>query len=287
VELSWSHVLSGWQTDTVAWVGIGLESATALLYIYGVSRVARSGRRWPAGRTVSFLGGLVALAFVLQTGFASYDDHLLWVHMTQHLVIMMLAAPLLALGAPVRLTLVAGNRGVRRVVADLLHDPSLRLVGGRSAGVLLPLDYYGSMAVCLLTPLYRLSETNTGFHEFVHIYFLACGLLFWVPLLGADPATWRPSHGLKIAVLAIGVPAYLAICGGMLAEGRWISPDHTLTDIHRGTLAMAIGGIGLTLGGLLLVTQREDRRRTDRDRRIAAKSNAATAAGGAARRGTA
>jgi len=99
---------------------------------------------------------------------------------------------------------------------------------------------------------------------------LACGLLFWVPLLGADPATWRPSHRLKVAVLAIGVPAYLAIGAGMLAEGRWMSPDHTLGDIRRGTAAMAIGGIALTLGGLLLVNQRDGRRRADRARRIAA-----------------
>jgi putative copper resistance protein D len=283
VELSWSHVLTGWQTDTIAWVGIALETLSALLYIYGVSRAARNGRRWPITRTLCFLAGLVALAFVLQTGFASYDDDLLWVHMTQHLVIMMLAAPLLALGAPVRLTLVAGSRGVRRMMADLLHDPSLKLVGGRSAGMLLPLDYYGSMAVYTLTPLYRLSETNTGFHEFVHLYFLACGLLFWVPLLGADPATWRPSHRLKVAVVAIGVPAYLAISAGMLAEGRWISPDHTLGDIHRGTLAMAIGGLVLSVGGLVLVMQRDQRRQADRDRRIAA----ATSTREAAPRGTA
>jgi putative copper resistance protein D len=283
VELSWSHVFGDWQTDTIAWVGIGLEVLSALLYMSGVRRVARTGRSWPISRTLSFFGGLVALAFVLQTGFASYDDDLLWVHMTQHLVIMMLAAPLLALGAPVRLTLVAGSRGVRRVMADLLHDPSLKLVGGRSAGVLLPLDYYGSMAIYTLTPLYRLSETNTGFHEFIHIYFLACGLLFWVPLLGADPATWRPSHRLKVAVLAIGVPAYLAICGGMLAEGQWISSAHTVSDIHRGILAMAIGGVGLTLAGLLLVTRRDGRRQADRDRRIAA----ATATREAAPRGSA
>jgi putative copper resistance protein D len=272
VELSWSHVVTGWQTDPNGWVGIGLEAGTALLYIYGVWRASRAHRPWPVSRTISFLLGVALLAFVLQSGFASYDDDLLWVHMTQHLVLMMLAAPLLALGAPVRLVLVAGSRQVRRAMADVLHDPSMRLVSGRSAGILLPLDYYGSMAVYLLTPLYRLSEKNTGFHEFVHVYFLACGLLFWVPLLGADPATWRPSYRMKLLVLWVGVPAYLAIGGGMLAEGGFISPLHSLSDIHRGALAMTVGGIVLTLGGLVLVSQREARRRTDRERRIAASA---------------
>jgi putative copper resistance protein D len=270
VELSWSHVLTSWQTGPVSWFGIGLEAGCGCLYIYGVTRVKRAGRHWPVGRTVAFLGGLAMVAFVLQSGFASYDDQLLWVHMTQHLVLMMLVAPLLALGAPVRLSLVAGSPSVRRAVVDLLHDPSLRLVSGRSAAVLLPLDYYGSMAAYVLTPVYRLSEVNPGFHDFVHVYFLGCGLLFWVPLLGADPApTWRPSHRMKQVLLALGVPTYLAIGGGMVAEGEFISPAHSLHDVYRGALAMAIGGGALAAGGLLLVRRREMRRRSERGRRLA------------------
>jgi cytochrome c oxidase assembly factor CtaG len=270
VGVNWSRVLTDWQADTIAWIGIGLEVFSAALYAFAVVHVRRNHRRWPVGRSISFGLGLLALALVLQSGFASYDDTILWVHMTQHLVIMMLAAPLLALGAPVRLILMAGSRGVRRAMAGFLHDPSMRLVAGTSAAVLLPLDYYGSMAAYLLTPLYRYSELHQGFHEFVHLYFLSCGLLFWVPILGADPASWRPSYRLKLQLLALGVPVYLAIGAGMLAEGRWISPVHSLHDIHQGAAAMTIGGIVLSGCGMILVATRERRHQSERARRLTA-----------------
>ncbi len=274
LSVDWSRALTSWQTDGVALAGLALEITAAGLYGFGLWRLHQRGRRWPITRTSSFLLGLIALAAVLQSGFAGYDDDLLWVHMVQHLVIMMLAAPLLALGAPVRLSLAAGSPGVRRFVGELLHDPSLQKVQGHFASVLLPLDYFGSMAVLLLTPLYRLSEVNSAFHEFVHAYFLACGLLFWVSLLGADPAPWRPTYRVKLASVALGIPVYAAIAGLMAAEGRWLSPGHSLADIDRGAWAMAIGGIALTVGGLVLVGARERQRRT---RLARPRAHAATA----------
>ncbi len=262
MSVDWGRVATSWQTDGVALAGLVLEVVTAAAYCYGVWRVTGRGRRWPVARTSSFLLGLFALAAVLQSGFAGYDDDLLWVHMVQHLVLMMLAAPLLALGAPVRLVLAAGSPGLRRFVADLLHDPSLRLVRGRRGAVLLPLDYFGSMALLLLTPLYRFSERNGGFHEFVHVYFLACGLMFWVPVLGADPSPWRPRYSLKLAIVSLGIPVCAAIAALMVAQGRWLSPAHSVADIDRGALTMLIGGVLLTLAGLVLVRRREQQRRS-------------------------
>ena len=254
-------VLTHWQGDSLALVGLTLELLTAVAYVVGVRRLRASGRRWPAGRTVSFLLGLLCLAFALQSGFATYDDDLLWVHMSQHLLLMMVAAPLLAWGAPVRLWLAAGNPPMRRFASGVLHDPSMRLVAGRKAAVLIPLDYYGSMALIALTPLFRLTETSLWFHEFVHIYFLACGLMFWVPMLGQDPAAWRPTYRLKIALVALGIPVYAAIAWGMSAEGRFISPEHSLSDIHLGAAVMLVGGVTLSLAGVAALMLVERRRR--------------------------
>jgi cytochrome c oxidase assembly factor CtaG len=260
VSVDWARVVTNWQTDAVSIIGIVLELAVVAAYCYGVARVHTFGRGWPTYRLVSFVLGVASLAFVLQSGFAAYDDDLLWVHMTQHLVLMMVAAPLLAMGAPVRLCFAAGSGSVRRFVAEILHDPSMRLIAGTTAAVLLSLDYFGSMAVYLLTPLYRLSELNQGFHEFVHVYFLACGLMFWVPMLGQDPVAWRPTLRLKLALVTAGVPIYIAISAAMFAEGTFISPVHSLADIHRGAVSMLVGGVVLTLAGDALVIWCERRR---------------------------
>ncbi|HEY5050529.1 MAG TPA: cytochrome c oxidase assembly protein [Acidothermaceae bacterium] len=261
MSVDWARVVTNWQTDAVSVTGIVLELAVVAAYCYGVARVRANGRGWPTYRLVAFVLGVGSLALMLQSGFAAYDA-LLWVHMTQHLVLMMVAAPLLALGAPVRLCFAAGSASVRRFVAELLHDPSMRLITGTTAAVLLPLDYFGSMAVYLLTPLYRLSELNQGFHEFVHVYFLACGLMFWVPMLGQDPVAWRPTPRLKLALVTAGVPIYMAISAAMFAEGSFITPEHSLADIHRGVVAMLVGGVVLTLAGDALVLWCERRRTT-------------------------
>lgn len=268
MSVDWAHVVTNWQTDAVSVTGIALELTVVASYCYGVARVRTNGRGWPTYRLVSFVLGVASLALVLQSGFAAYDDDLLWVHMTQHLVLMMVAAPLLAMGAPVRLCFAAGSGSVRRFVAEILHDPSMRVIAGTTAAVLLPLDYFGSMAVYLLTPLYRLSELNQGFHEFVHVYFLACGLMFWVPMLGQDPVAWRPTLRLKLALVTAGVPIYVAISAGMFAEGRFMSPEHSLADIHRGAASMLVGGVLLTLAGDALVVWC-DRRRTSATRQRA------------------
>jgi putative copper resistance protein D len=267
VSVDWSQVLTHWQTDSVALVGMTLEAVAAVAYAIGVRRVRHFGRRWPVDRTAAFYLGLLCLAFALQSGFAAYDDELLWVHMSQHLLLMMVGAPLIAWAAPVRLWFAAGTRPMQRFAAEVLHDPSMRLVQGRRGAVLLPLDYYGAMALAVLTPLYRLSETSTGFHEFVHVYFLLCGLMFWVPILGHDPASWRPSFRLKVGLVAAGIPIYAAIAAGMWAEGHFISPEHSLADIHRGALTMLVGGTLLSLGALsVLVGQEVGRRRAARAR---------------------
>jgi cytochrome c oxidase assembly factor CtaG len=134
--------------------------------------------------------------------------------------------------------------------------------------VLLPFDYYGAMALAVLTPLFRLSETSTGFHDFVHVYFLLCGLMFWVPMLGHDPAAWRPSFGLKVSLLAAGVPVYALIAGAMVAEGRFISPDHSLSDIHRGAVAMLAGGLLLSMTDVIVVVSQERARRSTARARV-------------------
>ncbi|MCW2600884.1 MAG: putative copper resistance protein [Frankiales bacterium] len=254
-------MLTDWQTGAVAATGLALELLSAAAYLVGVALMRRRQRAWPVDRTVTFLLGLTSIAVVLQSGLAAYDTRLLWVHMTQHLVLMMLAPPLLAWGSPVRLCLAVGSPAVRRWVAGLLRTQWVRrLTGGRHAARRLTLDYYVTMAVYLLTPLYALSEQSTAFHEVVHAYFFACGLLFWVPVLGHDPAEWRPTCRTKVLLVAAGVPVSLVLGACMWAQGRSLSPTHSVADLHRGILTLSLGGMLLSaLGVIVLVGQHRHR----------------------------
>jgi putative copper resistance protein D len=94
----------------LAWEGLAWELALAPLYVSVARRPSPRGHPWPRYRTAAFLAGLATIALALQSGLAAYDD-VLWVHNLQHVLLMMVASPMLALGAPI--TLCAALAGAR------------------------------------------------------------------------------------------------------------------------------------------------------------------------------
>src|SRR5205807_6597172 len=109
-----------WQSDSLSVVGLTCEVALGTAYVVAARRV-RLRRPWPRSASAAFLAGLAALAVVLQSGMAAYDENYA-VHVVQHVVLMSIAPLLLAFGAPVTLLLrVARPPSARRVVA-VLHS---------------------------------------------------------------------------------------------------------------------------------------------------------------------
>src|SRR5713101_3733549 len=86
------------------WVLLGVE-VTAILYLWGGRRrvhVAGRASGWDAARwrAVAFWSGLGVIVFALDTPLESLARQLFWAHMTQHLLLIMVAAPLLVVAAP-------------------------------------------------------------------------------------------------------------------------------------------------------------------------------------------
>jgi hypothetical protein len=117
---------------------MALEGLLGAGYLLGVHRLAVRGRRWAPRRTASFLGGVLVLVIALQSGLASLDD-IFWVHVIQHLALMMVAPPLLVAGAPLVLGMAAGGPVLRRTLHSIVRDPSMRLTEGRFGIVALAL----------------------------------------------------------------------------------------------------------------------------------------------------
>ena len=137
----------------------------------------------------------------------------------------------------------------RREIVGILHDPAMKKVSGPVAGVGLTLEYHGTMFLVMLTGLYGYTLAHEWAHIAVHGYLFACGLLFWMPLIGRDPAGFRPPPWAKVAMVASGIPAYVLL--GLLMSGR---------DQAAGWV-LGAGGVALTLAGLaLLAAQRAGRR---------------------------
>ncbi|MDX6353403.1 MAG: putative rane protein, partial [Streptomyces sp.] len=75
------------------------------LYGCGVLRLLLRGDRWPVGRTVAFVLGVLTIAVTMCTRLNDYGMVMFSVHMTQHMILSMLSPILLLLGAPVTLAL--------------------------------------------------------------------------------------------------------------------------------------------------------------------------------------
>ncbi len=271
------------------------------LYLYGVHRLHARGDRWPAGRTVLFVGpGLGSIALVTMSGLGTYDDTLLSSHMIQHMVLSMIAPIFLALGAPVTLALRTLPVRRRRALVAVLHSRVARVVTFPLVAYAL---FVATPFILYFTSLYRLTLEHAWLHELVHLHFLAVGCVFFWPLLGLDPLPGRWPYPGRALLMLLSTPFH-AVLGLTIMQshdligGDWYPNLHlTWADPHSDQVLA--GGILWAGGELVSVTmlavlvaqwmldsdreaRRVDRRlELDRARAAAARARAAPPAGAA------
>lgn len=81
--------LGVWSLDL--FIAVNLAGA-AIWYLWAVNRVKKHGR-WPGWMTTCFLLGIALLALAYLGPMSAWSHTFFWVHMTQHLIVMMAAAP--------------------------------------------------------------------------------------------------------------------------------------------------------------------------------------------------
>ena len=86
-------------------VPVALVLAALALYLRGVQRANRLRPRhpWSKLKTAAFMGGLAATSLAIFSFVGVYDGYFFWDHMVQHLLLIMVAAPLFAIGSPIDL----------------------------------------------------------------------------------------------------------------------------------------------------------------------------------------
>ena len=187
--------------------------AAAIAWSRIVGRIDRAhpANPVPRRRTVAFLGGLGAIAVALLSGIERYDTTLFSIHMVQHLLLAMVAAPLIALGAPITTLLRAATPDVRRrLILPILHSRLLRVL---SFPVIAWLVFAGVMWGSHFSPLFDAALENPAIHDFEHALYLGAGLLFWWPAVGLDPSPWRMSHPVRTMYVFLQMPqnTFLAV----------------------------------------------------------------------------
>jgi len=158
----------------------------------------------PRRRSVAFAAGMAALALALLSGVAAYDTTLFSIHMVQHVLLMLVAAPLIALAAPVTLLLrVASPATRRRWILPVLHA---RVTRALSFPVVAWLAFAGVLWVTHFSPLFDAALEDPLVHDLEHALFLGSALLFWWPAASLDPAPWRMRHPVRALYVFLQMP---------------------------------------------------------------------------------
>ena len=168
---------------------VALMAASAAVYAAGVRAAWRQGgagagfRSWHVG---AFCGGLLALAVALVSPLAWLSEVLFSAHMTQHEILMLVAAPLLVFAQPLLAMLWAVPAHRRAAVAHAVRRP---LVLATWQWLTTPLVVFLLHGVALwiwhIPALFEWALRGEAVHAVQHLSFVATAALFW----------WGMAHG--------------------------------------------------------------------------------------------
>jgi putative membrane protein len=252
-------LVTGWSFDAHVSLPIALAFVA---YRAAVRRVdaAHPASRVPRLRTRAWTAGLVTLLVALQSPIEAYDTTLFSVHMVQHLLLTMVAAPLLALGAPITLLLRVATPAVRkRWILPVLHSRAVKVV---AFPVVAWIVFAGVMWASHFSPLFDAALEDPLIHVAEHALYLGAAMLFWWPVVGADPSPWRMPHPARVAYLFLGMPqsSFLGLAlfsSPTVLYGHYASLERdwgptALEDQQLAGGIMWAGGDALFLVGLIL-----------------------------------
>ena len=263
----WQAVLTQWEFAPVVTVAVAV---TAAAYLWGVWRVARRhpARPWPWWRTALFLGGLGVVVLATESGIGAYDDVLAWDHMIQHVMLLMVAPPMLVAGQPFALLLHASR--------NPLHTWAKRVIRSRVAAFLTwpPFGLAAYTVTVVGTHLTGLSHeitVNQTLHNAEHVLYLFVGYLFFLPLLGNEPLRSRVSYPIRLLVLVLAMPVdtFTGLVLGYAGRGYVVTSGPRppgspgpVEDVHWAGAVMWIGGDAIMLVLMMIVVwmwARDDR----------------------------
>ena len=278
---SFPGVLLAWRFDPLA---IGMLVVTAAAWTWAVRRVDRAhpANRHPARRSWFFHGGLTAIGVALLSPIEAYEGLLFSVHMVQHMILMLVAAPLLLAAAPITLALRVSSPSVRRGLLRLLQS---RIVHVISFPVVAWILFAAVNWGWHFSILYDDALENQALHYFQHATFLGAALLFWWPVIGADPSPWRMPHPVRILYLFLAMPQNSFLGVALLSAPTVLYPHYVTNardwglsplDDQRlgGVLMWTVGDLAFLIGMMVVVAlwmRHEDRRTVHLDRRLAAE----------------
>jgi cytochrome c oxidase assembly factor CtaG/ferredoxin len=268
---------------------------TAFLYVRGWMRRRQSLHHERDYRQLAaFLGGLAALFIATESPLYAFDNLFLSAHMTQHMLLLMIAPPLLLLGDPV-VPLLRGlpKRFVKEAFGPFLTWPALRRVARFLVAPPFAFFAFATSTILWHLPLlYELALRSPAWHKAQHASFFWAGILFWwfVVQPGAGKSSWPRWTAIPYLLLAdilnTALSAFFVFSGRLLypayaavrASGTSAQDDQTLAGVIMwvpGSLIYIVPAIVFAmrlLSGTHLQRKASVVRRVSRETRISVRS---------------
>lgn len=277
-----TSVLLGWTFEPLPTLGI---LAALLWWSWAVRRVnaAHPTKPVPRIRTAAFLGGMAAIAIALLSGIDRYDTTLFSVHMIQHLLLTLVAAPLIALSGPVTLLLrVSAPETRRRVILPVLHARITRFLAFPVVAWIL---FAGVMWASHFSTFFDAALEDPLIHDLEHALYLGSALLFWWPAAAVDPTPWRMTHPVRLLYVFLQMTQNTFLSVVILNARTVLYPHYAtvqrawgpspLEDQGMAAALMWVAGDLLFLAAIFAIlagwSRSEDRASARDDRRAAAE----------------
>lgn len=201
-----------------------LLAATAAAYAGGVARLWRNagvGQGVRALQGVAFACGCVVIAVALLSPLDDLSERLLSAHMVQHELLMLIAAPLVAMSAPLVAFLWLLPPAGRRRAMTTVRAPA---IDAAWAAVMAPATVWLLHALALwiwhLPALYEAAVESESIHALQHLSFFGTSVMFWWGI--AHGRYGRIGYGAAV-VYVFATAVHSGVLGALLtfSPGPW------------------------------------------------------------------
>lgn len=144
-------------------------------------------------RPVAYLAGLLIVAVALMSPIDVLSSQLFFMHMIQHLLLMMVAAPLLLVASPYAVSIWGLPKAGRKIVANVLNGQTTlrRIITTLTAPGIVWIAYFIVYVGWHDRNMYQLALRNPFVHDVEHVTFFAVAVLVWWHITGVAPRFHR------------------------------------------------------------------------------------------------
>mgnify|MGYP003337571742 CR=1 FL=1 len=243
-EMSQSYFL--WEFNLFFFI---LISIAFFLYFYGVYRINTNSKipKWSAFKILSFISALIIFLIADFGPIGVLDGVYFWAHMVQHILVMMIVAPLIILSSPVLLLVrVSSQKFRKQYIRPVLNSSIVKWI---TNPIFTWIFFVSVLLGTHFTPFYNFALENSWVHLYIeHPLYLTAALLYFYPLLEGNPQPHKVSYSWRIiSLFTMMVPETMT--------GFFIYASTSVRYPHYENVIRPFGGDALSdqrLGGSLM-----------------------------------